>query len=134
MSRRNLARGLYIGLSLILVDYAGVMLLHASNKEEYLEASHVSGEAVPYVYYGTIATCVILQILVAYIGSTLWLSSKLTRLRYTGLLLIGVLIAVTARLKHIDGIWIPAIAYILPQLLIISGGSPRRPTGPGAHP
>ena len=33
----------YIGISVILVDYVGVMLLHASNRDEFLQASHVPG-------------------------------------------------------------------------------------------
>lgn len=126
MNQRNFARALYIGISVILVDYVGVMLLHASNRDEFLQASHVPGRFVPYVYYGSIAACSMLQILAAYSVSTNWQSSKPKRLLYTGLLLIGILIAVTASLKHIFGVWVPAMAYAVPQVLVILGSASSR--------
>ena len=67
-----------------------------------------------------------LQILAAYSVSTNWQSSKPKRLLYTGLLLIRDINPVQPSLKHIFGVWVPAMAYAVPQVLVILGSASSR--------
>lgn len=122
MSKPNLAKVLYAAISVALFEYVWVMALHANDRIEYLKISGIPARFASSVYFGTIAVSVVCQVLMAFFISAAWVPSRLTRLKLTALLLVGIMVAISVGFTRKYGAWLPVVAYLSPQLLVLFGG------------
>lgn len=130
MSKPNLAKVLYAAISLVLFEYVWVMALHSNDRVEYLKTSGIPARFALSVYFGTIAACVVCQALMAFIISASWVPARSKRLKLTALLLVGIVVAIWAGFMRKYGVWLPAVAYVSPQLLVLLAGRVPHPDLP----